>query len=142
MSLGLGGLKVGGKFGWFVVAPQTANQRGRTTMDDATIIDFRGRDTVTDSLTDRLREGARDFLLQAAVEAERDAFLVEFAKRRTADGRVAVVRSRYHPERAVQTGIGPVTVKVPKVPATSALPTRLQPACRAFHYYRDVHEHH
>ena len=43
-------------------------------MDDATIIDFSGRDTVKDPLTDLLRKGARE-LLQAAIEAERDAFL-------------------------------------------------------------------
>ena len=85
-------------------------------MDDATIIEFAGRDAVTDPLTDLLRKGARD-LLQAAVEAERDAFLAKFAERRTADGRAAVVGSGYHPERAVQTGIGPVTVKVPKLRA-------------------------
>ena len=41
-------------------------------MEDATIIDFTGRDAVTDPLTDLLRKGARE-LLQAAVEAERDA---------------------------------------------------------------------
>ena len=36
--------------------------QGRTTMDDATIIDFTGRDTVTDPLTDLLRKGARELL--------------------------------------------------------------------------------
>ena len=56
-------------------------------MDDATIIDFTGRGSVTDPLSDLLRQGARE-LLQAAVEAERDAFLAEFAKRRT--GRVTL----------------------------------------------------
>lgn len=53
-------------------------------MDDATIIDFTGRDAVTDPLTDLLRNGARELLQAAAVEAERDAFLAEFADRRTA----------------------------------------------------------
>lgn len=90
-------------------------------MDDATIVDFTGRDVVTDPLTDLLRKGARE-LLQAAVEAERDVFLAEFAERRTSDGRAAVVRSGYHPERAVQTRIGPVTVKVPKVRAKDGKP--------------------
>ena len=70
-------------------------------MDNSTIIEFTGRDAVTDPLTDLLRKGARD-LLQAAVEAERDAFLAEFAERRTSDDRAAHVRSGYHPERAVQ----------------------------------------
>ena len=59
-------------------------------MDDATIIDFTRRDAVADRLTDLLRKGARE-LLPAAVEAERDAFLAEFAERRTGDGRAAVV---------------------------------------------------
>ncbi|MGR3491007.1 MAG: IS256 family transposase, partial [Shimia sp.] len=70
-------------------------------MNATTIIEFCGRDAVSDPLTDLLCKGARD-LLQAAVEAERDAFLAAFAARRTADGRAAVVGSGYHPERAVQ----------------------------------------
>ena len=96
-------------------------------MDDATIIDFTGRDTVADPLTDLLRKGAKE-LLQAAVEAERDTFLAEFAARRTADGRAAVVGSGYHPERSVQTGIGPVTVKVPKVRAKDGKPVTFRSA--------------
>ena len=83
-------------------------------MDNTTIIEFSGRDAVADPLTDLLRKGARE-LLQTAVEAELDAFLSQFAERHTSDGRAAVVRNGHHPERAVQTGIGPVTVKVPKV---------------------------
>ena len=90
-------------------------------MDDSTILDFTGRDAVADPLTALVRKGARE-LLQAAVEAERDAFLAEFAERRTAEGRAAVVGSGYHPERAVQTGIGPVTIKVPKVRAKDGKP--------------------
>ncbi|MEO0829401.1 MAG: transposase, partial [Pseudomonadota bacterium] len=96
-------------------------------MDDSTIINFAGRDAVTDPLTDLLRKGARE-LLQAAIEAERDAFLAEFAERRTSDGRAAVVGSGYHPERAVQTGIGPVTVKVPKVRAKDGKPVTFRSA--------------
>ena len=67
-------------------------------------------------------------MLQAAIEAERDAFLAEFAERRTTDGRSAVVGSGYHPERAVQTGIGPVTVKVPKVRAKDGKPVTFRSA--------------
>lgn len=101
--------------------------RGRTTMGDTTIINFSGRDTVADPLRDLLRKGARD-LLQAAIEAERDAFLAEFAERRTMDGRAAVVGSGYHPERAVQTGIGPVKVKVPKVRSKDGKPVTFRSA--------------
>ena len=96
-------------------------------MDDTTIIEFSGRDAVTDPLTDLLRKGARA-LLQAAVEAERDAFLAEFAERRTLDGRAAVVGSGYHPERAVQTGVGPITVKVPKVRSKDGKPVTFRSA--------------
>lgn len=96
-------------------------------MNDAIIIDFTGRDAVSDPLTDLLRKGARE-LLQAAIEAERDAFLAQFSERRTADGRAAVVGSGYHPERAVQTGIGPVTVKVPKVRAKDGKPVTFRSA--------------
>ena len=96
-------------------------------MNDTAIIDFTGRDTVTDPLIDFLRKGARE-LLQVAVKAERDAFLGQFAARRTSDGRAAVVRSGYHPERTVQTGIGPVTVKAPKVRAKGGKPVTFRSA--------------
>jgi hypothetical protein len=123
----LGGLKAGGTFGWFDVAKQTTNHRGRTTMNDYTIIEFAGRDTVSDTLTDLLRKGARE-LLQTAVEAELDAFLTEFAKHRTPEGRAAVVRNGHHPERAVQTGIGPVTVQIPKVRSKTSAPVAFRSA--------------
>lgn len=96
-------------------------------MNDATIIEFAGRDTVSDPLTDLLRKGARE-LLQTAVEAELDAFLAEFAKHRTPEGRAAVVRNGHHPERAVQTGIGPVTVQIPKVRSKTGAPVTFRSA--------------
>jgi len=39
----------------------------------------------------------------------------DFEGRRLDDGRASVVRNGYQPERQIQTGIGPVTVKIPKV---------------------------
>ncbi|WP_424979301.1 hypothetical protein [Leisingera sp. S232] len=68
-------------------------------MNDAAIIEFAGRDTVSDPL-DLLRTDARE-LLQAAVETELDAFLTAFAKHRSPEGRAAVVRTGHHRERAV-----------------------------------------
>jgi hypothetical protein len=41
--------------------------------------------------------------------------MAELWERRLPDGRQAVVRNGYHPERQVQTGIGPVTVQIPKI---------------------------
>ena len=61
-----------------------------------------------------LRQGARD-LIAKAVEAELATFLDQYAETNMADGRQAVVRNGYLPERTVQTGIGDVAVKAPKV---------------------------
>jgi len=66
-----------------------------------------------DALTEVLRRGARD-LLKQAVEAELRGFLDEHAEHTLDDGRRAVVRNGYQPERTVQTGIGDVPVQVPK----------------------------
>ena len=70
--------------------------------------------TFADSLTDVLREGARA-LLARAVEAEVADFLARHADRMTADGRRRIVRHGHLPERSIMTGIGPVTVRQPRV---------------------------
>ena len=69
---------------------------------------------IADPLTDLLRRGARDLIAQA-VESELQLLLDEHSQRRLPDGRQTVVRNGYLPERTVQTGIGDVEVKVPKV---------------------------
>ena len=43
--------------------------------------------------------------------------LAKHSERRLTDGRAGVVRNGYLPSRELQTGLGPVTVKVPKVRA-------------------------
>ena len=67
-----------------------------------------------DQLTEILRQGARTLLAQA-VEAEVADFLAKHADFRTEDGRQRVVRHGHLPEREVTTGIGPVTVRQPRV---------------------------
>jgi transposase-like protein len=67
-----------------------------------------------DPLTELLRLGARELIAQA-VEAELQALLDIHVQRRLPDGRQAVVRNGYLPERTIQTGIGDVDIKVPKV---------------------------
>ena len=59
----------------------------------------------TDPLHALLRAGARE-LIAKAVEAELASFLESVAGQRLEDGRQAVVRNVYLPERRVQTGIG------------------------------------
>lgn len=67
-----------------------------------------------DPLTDVLRQGARKLLAQA-IEAEVESFLEEHRGLRDEAGRARLVRNGYLPEREVQTGIGPVRVKAPRV---------------------------
>ncbi len=67
-----------------------------------------------DPLHALLREGARE-LIAKAVEAELAGFLEAFSEQRLEDGRRAVVRNGHLPKRTVQTGIGEVAVRVPKV---------------------------
>jgi transposase-like protein len=67
-----------------------------------------------DPLTELLRTGARR-LIAEAVEAELQDFLEQFSEYRNQQGHRQVVRNGHLPERELQTGIGSVTVKVPKV---------------------------
>jgi putative transposase len=83
-------------------------------MSKNTIVKIGKPGTVTDELTDLLRIGASRLILEA-VEAELADFLSGFTDHRDKQGRKAVVRNGYLPERKVQTGIGEVAVKVPKV---------------------------
>lgn len=65
-----------------------------------------------DELTDLVRDGAQRIIRQA-VEAELDAYLAAHGDTDAA-GRRAVVRNGYLPAREVVTGVGPVSVQVPK----------------------------
>lgn len=83
-------------------------------MSKDTIVGFRKPEEFDDGLTELLRSGARR-LIAEAVEAELGGFLAEYSADKDAEGRRAVVRNGYLPERELQTGIGAVTIKVPKV---------------------------
>jgi putative transposase len=96
-------------------------------MDESNVIALAGREASNDPLTELLREGARK-LIAEAVQAELTEFLDGYSERRTEDGRAAVVRSGHHPERELQTGIGPVTVKVPKVRSRDGTPVTFRSA--------------
>ncbi|MDP4026494.1 IS256 family transposase [Methylobacterium sp. NEAU 140] len=79
-------------------------------MDSPTnIVRLRQLDAIDDPLTEVLRSGARRLLAQA-VELEADAFLTAMQDLRLPDGRARLVRHGHGPERAIQTGIGPVPV--------------------------------
>ncbi len=69
---------------------------------------------VRDALTEVLHKGARTLLAQA-IEAEVAEFLARHGDMRDAAGRQRLVRNGHLPERTIQTGIGDVTVKAPRV---------------------------
>ena len=60
------------------------------------------------------RDGARRMLMQA-IEAEVEAFLAVHADLADGQGRRRMVRNGHAPERRIQTGIGPIEVRRPKV---------------------------
>jgi len=67
-----------------------------------------------DPLQGVLQEGARK-MLAAAIESEVAAFIKQHGGLETEEGKAAVVRNGYLPERTIQTGLGNIEVKVPKV---------------------------
>jgi putative transposase len=68
---------------------------------------------VDDPITDVLRTGARK-LLTEALKVEIEDYIAQYRELRDNQNRTRVVRNGYLPEREVQTGIGPVSVKVPR----------------------------
>lgn len=82
--------------------------------ENSTITSFHQPGSIMDPLTDIAREGARQMLM-AALKAEAASFVAQFSEELLPDGRQRVVRHGAGPERAIQTGIGPIPVQRPKV---------------------------
>jgi len=83
-------------------------------MNQDSVVQFQNPDEVSDPLTELLQSGAKR-LIHQAVEAELAELLNLYSDQTDSRGRAAVVRNGYLPEREVTTGIGPVSVTVPKV---------------------------
>ena len=96
-------------------------------MSKNNVIELSGRDASNDPLTELLREGAARLIYQA-VEAELQELLAAHADRRTKDGKAGVVRNGHLPARKLQTALGPVTVKIPKVRAKTGEPVTFRSA--------------
>ena len=80
-----------------------------------TVVQLRQPGTFSeDPLTEVLRLGARR-LLARAVEMEVTTFVEMHADLTDGAGRRRIVRHGYLPEREIQTGIGPVAVRCPRV---------------------------
>ena len=69
---------------------------------------------IDDPITEILRNGAKK-LLAEALEAEIAGFLSQYADLKDDQGRMRVTRNGYLPEREIQTGIGPVPAKAPRI---------------------------
>ena len=82
--------------------------------NDTTILSFRQSESIADPLTELAREGAHRMLAEA-LKAEADAFVASFADEQLEDGRQRIVRHGFGPERQIQTGIGALGVRRPKV---------------------------
>ena len=84
-------------------------------MDKSSVIDFKKPDSVVyDPLTDLIRIKARA-ILSEALELEANEFIEHLKELKTSDGHQRVVRNGYLPGREIQTGVGAVSVKVPRV---------------------------
>ena len=101
-------------------------------MEESNVVELEGRagvlgQGIDDPLRELLREGARRLIGQA-VEAEVAELLAAHSGRVLEDGRAGVVRNGHLPERELQTGIGPVTVRIPKVRARTGEPVTFRSA--------------
>ena len=84
-------------------------------MTEDTVVALCNPGASADPLTEVLRAGAREFLAQA-IEAEVAAVLTAHEHLKTEDGHWRLVRHGNGPERAILTGIGPVSVRRPEGP--------------------------
>ncbi len=85
-------------------------------MEDDTVVRLArpGASVEDDPLLEVLRSGARR-MLQQVIETEVEVFLSAHADLEDVHGRRRVVRNGHAPEREIQTGIGPIAVRRPKL---------------------------
>ena len=72
------------------------------------------KNSAEDFLTEFLRSSARK-MLQEAIEYEVNEFIEQNKVKRLESGKQRVVRNGYLPERNIQTGIGSIELKVPRI---------------------------
>jgi transposase-like protein len=84
-------------------------------MTQDNVIDLKKPESfIDDPITDILRNGARKLLVQA-LEVEIENFLSQYSNLYDNDGRQRITRNGYLPEREIQTGIGQVPVRAPRI---------------------------
>lgn len=85
-----------------------------TNSFDPQAVPFRGQFGEVSPLDELVQEGARR-MLQAALEAEVDAFLGQHQGRLDGEGRRLVVRNGHAQSREILTGAGPLELRPPRV---------------------------
>ena len=83
-------------------------------MKKDTVVSIDEPETTRDALTEVLREGAQK-LIAEAVQAELEELLEQYEGQQDGQGRQRLVRNGYLPQREVQTGIGGIPVRIPRV---------------------------
>ncbi len=84
-------------------------------MKKDTVVELKKPEVIAeDPLMEILRRGARE-LLTRALEAEVASFVAQFEDVRDASGNRMVTRNGHLPERTIQTGLGDIAVKAPRV---------------------------
>lgn len=83
-------------------------------MTETTVTPLMQPGEFSDQLTSVLRSGAQALLSQA-IDAEVASFLAKNAQEQLEDGRARLVRHGHLPEREIQTGIGAVKIRQPRV---------------------------
>jgi len=83
-------------------------------MSESNVVSIKRPEVENDPLTEMLVSSARKLLIKA-LEVEVTEYLAIFEGMTDEQGRAAVVRNGYLPEREILTGIGPVPARVPKV---------------------------
>jgi len=88
----------------------TINQRDIAMNENDNVISI---ETPVNPLEQLLKTGAQQLLAQA-IEAELATLLAQY-KDETVEGLQRIVKNGHHPERSIQTGLGDIDVKIPKV---------------------------
>jgi transposase-like protein len=84
-------------------------------MKKDTVVELKKPEVVVeDPLMEILRQGAQK-LLKWALEAEVEEFLQKHADARDSSGKRLVTRNGHLPERTIQTGLGDIPIKAPRV---------------------------
>jgi len=84
-------------------------------MSKDNVIDLKKPETfIDDPITGILRSGARRLLAQA-LKTEVEVFMSQYMDQKDETGKQRIVRNGYMPEREIQSGIGPIPVKAPRV---------------------------